>query len=669
MRHATLVWLTFLLPAGVCLPQQPPSSSVPPPAIRVNVDLVQFDVIVTDAKGNHVDALQPEDFEVLDEGKPQRITNFSYIAKTHSVTEADAQAPQAFAVNTRSVRPEEVTRTVAVVVDDLGMSDQSFMSMREAVQNFVEKQAQPGDLVAIVTTTGKLGALERVTADRRALRAAVERLCSTAIHRRGVLDADFESPCFDNDVATDYYARLSVATLRRVVDSLRELPGRKSILLFSEGIPVGRLPTPALASRCIHGNVSVPNEMLRREYQAFLLHAVRSGVTVNTIDPRGLIASFDTAEREQISSSIRSATVEERYQELAGSQQNLADIAHQTGGIAITNDNDLSAAMAQVLNEEDSYYLIAYKPSTDPPSERDGAPRVRNLVVRVNRPGLKVRFHSSLYAGAPMSSIDPAQRLANAALSPFAQSGIRVRCASHFWDAGEKAGMVLDTTLHIEARDLTFTTEPDGRRKAAFDVLAVIFGPEIKPLDTFEKSYTVALTGDAYRKALAEGLVQQLELPLRRGGAYQLRAAVRDRQSERIGSSSEFLEVPDLKHGGLALSGIVLQHTGSTAPAARFHSGETVVYAYQILNGQSHAGTVTVRVELCRAGAVLGASEPVRIDAERQADPKRIVASDHLRLGKQLAAGVYTLRVKATQERSKARPGVAQQETELEVIE
>lgn len=661
-----------LVCAGFLYAAQPSQAgSCEPPLVRVDVDLVQFDAIVTDARGVHVADLKPDDFEILDGGQPQRITNFSYISKARTTTTPSAQPPQVPGVSAASLRPDQVTRTIAVVVDDLGMNEQSFIYVRQALTEFVEKQVLPGDLIAIVTTTGKLGAMERVTADRKALRAAVARLRSTSLHRQSVLDPDYESPCFSNDVREDYYARLSVAAFRRVVDKLRELPGHKSILLFSEGLPVGMLPMPSKGHACIKKNLLYPDDDLKREYNAFLIHANRCGVTVNTIDPRGLIATFDTAEREQPGKDDKKASVEELYHGLIGSQQNLADIAHKTGGLAITNDNDLPAAMARVLNAENGYYLIAYKPSTPPPSAGDGAPRVRNLAVRVMRSGLKVRFHSSLYADEPKPPSDPAQRLAAAAMSPFAQTGIRVRCASHFWDAGGKTGAVLDTTLFIDARDLTFTTSSDGRHTTTFDMLAVIFGAEIKPLDTFEKSYTVSLTGAAYEKALNDGLVQRLELPLKRAGGYQLRSAVRDHQSERIGSVSEFIEVPDLKRGALALSGIVLQHVDAPGPAAWFHHGEMVAYSYQVLNAHALATSVEVRAELLREGTLLGASAPVAVntpvDPRGQPDPKRLVVSDQLRLGRQLAPGVYTLRVTATDRRA---PGHSvSQSVDLEVIE
>jgi VWFA-related protein len=663
-----VAWYEVAFCGLVCAAQVSPPVSSETPTVRINVELVQFDAVVTDAKGAHVAGLKPEDFEILDAGKPQRITNFSYVTKKRDVRMTGEQSQQPSAVIATNTRPEQVVRTVAVVIDDLGMCEQSFLSMREAVRNLVEKQVQPGDLVAIVTTTGKLGALERVTADRRALRAAFARLRSTSTHRQSVLDADFASPCFDNDVREDYYARFSVAVFRRVVDSLRELPGRKSILLFSEGLPIAPLPVAMDGRPCIKNNLLSPGDSLRREYNAFLLHAVRSGVTVNTIDPRELIASFDTVEVEQ-RKDVRVATPEERYQALVSSQQNLADIAHKTGGITITNDNDLPAAIARVLNEEDGYYLIAYKPSAPPPSEK-GAPRVRNVAVRVARPGLKVRFHSSLYADAPEPAKDPAQRLAAAAMSPFVQSGIHMRCASHFWDAGEKTGPVLDTALHIDARDLTFTAEPGERRKAAFHIFAVIFGPEIKPIDTFEKSYTVSLANGAYEKALSDGLVQRLELPLKHAGAHQVRSAVRDLQSDRIGSASEFLEVPDLKQGALALSGIVLQHTESPEPSIQFHRGETVAYAYQVLNAHlagNRQTDVEVRTELRRGGTLLGASAPSIVDATGQADLKRLVITDQLRLGKQLTPGAYTLQVTAISRNGSRKSAV--QSAELYVVD
>jgi hypothetical protein len=88
--------------------------------------------------------------------------------------------------------------------------------------------------------------------------------------------------------------------------------------------------------------------------------------------------------------------------ELVHTQQQLAEIAQRTAGIAITDDNDLSAAITRVMREQSGYYLVAWRPFEEPLAKRvKGSPPVRNISIRLKRPGLKARFHSSLYAEEP----------------------------------------------------------------------------------------------------------------------------------------------------------------------------------------------------------------------------------------------------------------------------
>lgn len=166
-------------------PQQGPAREEP--LARVNVDLVQVDAIVTDSKGIHLTDLKPEDFEILESGKPQRITNFSFLSGERAVP----AATQASSVAPARVTPQQVNRTMAAVVDDLGMSEHNFASVRRALDHLVDQQVGPGDLIAIVTTSGRLGTLQQLTADKRLLRAAVAKLRSVPNHRPGVQDYDF----------------------------------------------------------------------------------------------------------------------------------------------------------------------------------------------------------------------------------------------------------------------------------------------------------------------------------------------------------------------------------------------------------------------------------------------------------------------------------------------
>jgi hypothetical protein len=439
---------------------------------------------------------------------------------------------------------------------------------------------------------------------------------------------------------------------------------RLEMLLFSEGLPLIR-----------NFGLGEIDQPLMDQYQAFLAHADRSGVAVNTIDPRGLATTAEPAE----SATVDDRCVERRRLELVYTQHVLAEMANRTAGIAVRDDNDLAAAIHRVVRDQSGYYLIAWPPSGDPAAQAGkGPPRVRRLSIQLKRPGLQARFHSSLYTEEPpdVSQADGAHRLADAILSPFAAADIRVRVSSRFWDAGARNGSVVDTDVRIDARDCSFTVEGNGRRNAEIHLVAAIWGADEKPLDTFERSYTVSLSPAAYEQALADGLVQHLQMRVKRPGAYQIRAAVRDRRTERLGSASDFVEVPELKRGKLALSGIALTGAASDQAASgatrlRYHRGETVGYTLQILNAATDAegnGHVEVRAALYSGGRELGTSEPMPVDGKGQADSKRWIAADSFRLGDRLAAGEYTLQV-TVMDRAAPKPIHVVQAVDFEVVD
>src|SRR4029078_6631736 len=83
-------------------------------------------------------------------------------------------------------RPEDVRRTIALVVDDLGLSFSSTHFVRRALKQFVYQQMQPGDLVAIIRTSGGIGALQQFTSDKRRLYAAIEHIRWYPAGRSGV---------------------------------------------------------------------------------------------------------------------------------------------------------------------------------------------------------------------------------------------------------------------------------------------------------------------------------------------------------------------------------------------------------------------------------------------------------------------------------------------------
>src|SRR6185437_15152290 len=178
--------------ASVLLAQAP---QAPAPRFRVAVDAVRIDAVVTDKDGRTVPDLTAADFEVLQDGKPQPVTLAQFVPVWVAPASTTSPAPPVGARNVVGTAPlpaeapvarENIQRTIAIVVDDLGLSVESLYGIKRGLNDFIDHGLQPGDLVALVRTGGSLDGLQPFTTDRRVLHAAVDNLTWNAFSRSGV---------------------------------------------------------------------------------------------------------------------------------------------------------------------------------------------------------------------------------------------------------------------------------------------------------------------------------------------------------------------------------------------------------------------------------------------------------------------------------------------------
>ena len=144
----------------------------PPPlvdddVVKITTTLIQIDVTVTDKKGNPIKYLKPEQVEIYENGKKQTITNFSFVsAEKQTIAESSGnEKKDNIPLPPPQVRPENVRRTIALVVDDLTLSFESTYQVKRALKKFVDSQMRDGDLVAIIRTGAGIGALQQFTTD------------------------------------------------------------------------------------------------------------------------------------------------------------------------------------------------------------------------------------------------------------------------------------------------------------------------------------------------------------------------------------------------------------------------------------------------------------------------------------------------------------------------
>ena len=673
--------VAFLVAGCAAAFSQTPESAV----IRINVNLVQVDAVVTNSKHEHVRDLKVEDFELLQDGKPQKITNFSYVGRPPAPSspafvpavpeKRGVPAPPPVA---RPMKPSDARRMIALVVDDLGLSFAGIVHVRDALGNFVDQEMQPGDMVAIVRTSGGMGALQQFTTDRTLLHAAIDHVKFTT-GRVGVDSfalTDREIPADDSHeqqavTGRPMFLSGTFAAIEYVLAGLRDLPGRKSLVLFSESMGVSRDTIRAVVDS-----------------------ANRASVVIYTIDPRGVPAfAFSAAENVAPSSKRGAMILDQRNALLFNSRQGLAALAEETGGLFFHDDNFVNDALHRAVDNTEGYYLLGYHPDPSTFDVKTGRLKFHQLRVRVKSARLQVRSRMG-FLGQSEEDVSDAPRTREAQLigaltSPFSSGSIHVRLTSMFnrMPDGEPG---ISALLYIDAKDLDFAEEPDGQRKATLEVAAWTFGDSGTAVDQSDRSFTVALRHDQYDATLKKGLIYSVNLPVRKPGPYQMRVAVRDASSAQLGSASQFIEIPDLKNGRLELSSILLrQDTGAASsdaghsegrvsepdPAGSaavriFKPGDALVYGYFVFNARtdlSKKADLVVETRLSRDNQRIYRSQPMIPNLGTETDAHTFRAGGHFQLAASITPGDYVLQVIVADKLARARNDYASQWIDFEV--
>jgi VWFA-related protein len=697
--------------------------------VRISTNLVQVDVVVT-KDGRQVADLKPEDFEILEDGRRQQITNFAFFSVKSSSTKPTPATPSdSPALTPPTPRPYEIRRTVAIVVDDLGMSFQSMADLRTYLRKFISEKLTPNDLVAIIRTGGEVGAFQQFTTDPRVLSNAIadlkwnpcsrvgtsvltpERSLITMVppeqQLRGRLPPD-RSPTSaqvdrpntaneSNACSVNNSVNYSISAIRFILRGMRDLPGRKSMMLISDNLPLQRqegAPVDFGFKRPVRENANVIDVWTQSTSYADGLHglaeqAIRSSVVIYGVSAQGLQTVGPSASDEisfppqQMTRSMRpdqsnplSRLMSSRSAELRRNIDGTEVLAKETGGFLIRNKNDFG--LDRVLEDQNGYYLIGYRPATDTFNRRQHA-----IQVRVKRGGYNVRTRAGFYGatedpgGAAVLQADP---LNKALSSPFGANELTVRMASLFANDPVR-GSLLRTFVAVDAKDLTFTEEPDGAHVAKLDISSVLFAGNGAMVSRQDQSAMLRLRGRPYERALREGVVYGIDLPLRQAGAFQLRVAVRDSASQKIGAAGQFIQAPNLSDGQLALSDILLYAEGANATASvsdemqtslvlrRFHQGASLVFGYTIYNAaldkKTHAPRLTTQTVVFRDSVKIYSSDQLPVTATDQTDLKRIATGARLQLGPALTAGEYVVQIVVADQIAKR---TVTQVTQFEVV-
>jgi len=565
-------------------PSPSPGQPSPPPAAAVfpaQVELVTVDVVVSDKKGGLVTNLTQNDFTIQEDGKPQTISSFEAVRVPDQPSEQPPPPPPVSSNLDPEVRH---ARTFVVVFDNLHMTAFQAHRAKPAVAEFLKEGVREGDRVTLLATGGEAWwsarmeagrdemitllkrlegreipdtTRERVT-DYEAMRihvygdTQVEQRVSRRFETYGVTNnsvrgqsdtSQFDSgdPFVRGRAADVYFQavtknRITLQMIERVLDSLVEAKGRKSLILVSEGF------------------IYDPN---LDEFKRVIEAARRSNTAIYFLDTRGLqgmpvymTAEFGPAIPEQDMGAIFA----ESFEASEGSDSLAAD----SGGFTVKNTNDLAKGIKKIADETRAYYLLGYNPSN---TTRDG--RFRKIEVKVNRKGVEVRARKGYYAPVEGKSAldkkptgyDP---VIQAALdSPFDYEQIPLRMTA----------LVLDETFVGKAKTLVATEvdisgfafqEENERFTDTAELLLVVAHRETGEFFRYDQKIEMKLLPATRERLLKTWfpIVRDFELA---PGGYQAKIVVRDKNSGRVGTVIHNFEVPEL--GQFRVSSPILTDT------------------------------------------------------------------------------------------------------------
>jgi VWFA-related protein len=423
---AVVTALLAALPALVlsAAPQVPGPTPRPGPLVRnVDVTVTNIDVVVTDSKGNRIRNLAKEDFDVFEDGKLQPLTNFyavdggKVVYFGSEVVPGEASAPTPLPAATPApadepalepvdpaVAPLPVPRTrIVIFIDNLSLQPFNRNRVLRSVQTWVRENVKDNVEAMVVTWDRSLKVRRKFTNDGREVSDILKqqedlstlgqtRLSERSDIIRRIDDTKSETEAFAEarQYALSYKNDIdfTVDALKKTIDQLAGVEGRKILLHVSEGLP--QSPGAELWKyvqdkfRTQTGGLSQFEFDKTAAYLGIIRAANAASVSMYMVDASGLsIDSGISAENRTTETKIDS------FIERTNMQSMVQLMAEETGGKAILNRNDVMGPLNEMRGDYTSYYSVGYR------SLKSGGERPRKVQVTMKKKGLKARARRS----------------------------------------------------------------------------------------------------------------------------------------------------------------------------------------------------------------------------------------------------------------------------------
>lgn len=665
------------------------------------VTAVVVDLVVRDRRGEPVTDLTAEEFEVREDGVVQAIGSFRPPGRnpggisTSAPSTGDAPGPSAPATADRAApRPASDPAVVALVFDRLSSDSRRLTNL--AAARYLGDGEQTDNILGVFAADWGLEVVQGFTRDAAVLRSALGRVGSRAPSQGAEARAESRSALNRaNEVQTQIFAgntgtggagavagldlqmaqmqqRMTetydmlerdqqgfgtINSLTAVVNALKLVPGRKSVMFFSEGL------------------VLPPNVMPR--FNALIDEANRANVAVYAMDAKGLRAESTQAEaRDEILAYARDRLAGDGSQIGAGGSAvrylernedrlrmdpsaGLGQLAQETGGFLVQGSNDFDKGFRRVDEDIRNHYVLTY---TSSKPEYDG--RFRSIDVKVTRPGVTVSHRKGYYAvpptgGAPILTYE-APALVALESTPV-PNAFPVFARAFTFPRTVEATRV-PVLVGLQTQSLHYRTDAEARTfQAEFVVVARIRDVNGQVARKLSQQYTLAGTLDELEQNRRGDVLfyRQPDLP---PGLYTLEVVVHDVLADTSSVRISSLDVPEVDTTQPRLSSLFVVQRVERVPAEE-RDDETPLYFGDLLAypniGQPLSKTATqelafaftiypegrpltgARLELFRGGQPVGAAP---LDLESPGPDGRVQQISRLPMAA-LEPGAYELRV------------------------
>lgn len=533
--------------------------------------LVLVDVVATDKKGEPVTDLKESDFTLLEDGKEQAVNGFGFQqagGQKASVTPVPAKKklPANIYTNIPTYQPDGALNIV--LLDALNTTTTNQAYVRDQMIRYLERMPQDRP-VAVYILGSRLRLLQDFTTDRAVLKEVIHKLKSFSsplmdnptggpgqeVLPPGVADSGLLPASMLDAIMSFEQERTAFQTDLRIAYTLnamnvlaRELagyPGRKNLVWVSEAFPIAidpnlQLSDPYTGTRDYGPDIAATAETM-----------IDSQIAIYPIDARGLVGpsyfSAGNTGRDEFGRSLglgdRMATaINQESVALQNAHESMQDLAQRTGGKAFYNRNDIDDAIRRSFDDGSTYYTLAYYPAN---KKWDG--KFRKIRLKVDRPGIKLRYRLGYYAIDPKAASARNEKQETAIFSDAMSIETPVATALAF-----HAGVIAPSALTqnkvyvnfgVDAHAMSFNEDSAGLHHASVECAITAFTEKGKYVKSVSGVTTGALKPESFSKVMQTYFPcrQSIELP---PGAYVLRLGVRDLATGLLGTTNAWVIVP-----------------------------------------------------------------------------------------------------------------------------